>query len=188
MEVHASTLQEPVADGSRSASENDTQTPSASHFRQWRTQQRRQGAEVETRSIKRILVPTDFSPTSLRAVDFAAALAYQWGAVLTVLHVIDVNSECAAGAAEDLMGTLWEKAFEQMQHLASSLGEKVNSQTVIEEGLPWEQIIEKSGQADLVIFGKRDCKPIWNPFSKRTAQAVIENARCPVMLFCPGSS
>src|ERR1700690_2780050 len=41
--------------------------------------------------IRKILVATDFSPCSTRAVESAVALARQCGASLTLLHVIDIN-------------------------------------------------------------------------------------------------
>jgi len=69
-----------------------------------------------------------------------------------------------------------------MGKLAFSLSGHVDAQTAIEEGLPWEQIIEKSLQSDVLILGKSRSRPGFHLFSKHTAQRVIENATCPVIV------
>ena len=136
------------------------------------------------RLINKILVPTDFSPCSHRALEFAVSLAQQCEANLTILHVVDINTQSPGESmrAVELMKGLWETGFEQMGKLAFSLSGQVNAQTAIEEGLPWEQILEKSLQADLVILGKPCAKSGFKPFCKNTAQRVIENAACPVIV------
>lgn len=40
-------------------------------------------------AIKRLLVPIDFSPASLLAVDYAIDVARRYGAAIEVLHVIE---------------------------------------------------------------------------------------------------
>ena len=135
--------------------------------------------------ISRILVPTDFSTCSAKALKYAVSLAQQFRANLTVLHVIDINSQSAHGhsmPAADMMTQLWQSGFEQMRRVAFELHGHVDAQTAIEEGMPYEQIIERSHQADLVILGKPCHKPGWKLFSKQTAERVIENAACPVIV------
>ena len=66
--------------------------------------------EEPGRPIRRILVPTDFSPCSLRAVERAIAMARQSNAALTILHVIEIDPPAASshyGTADDLMRPLW---------------------------------------------------------------------------------
>src|SRR6266404_5027424 len=58
------------------------------------------------RAIHKILVPTNFAPSSCTAVDCAIAMAGQSGATLSILQVIDINSPAARahfGTAHDLM-------------------------------------------------------------------------------------
>lgn len=143
-----------------------------------------QGGQQMDRCIKKILVPTDFSPCSQRAINLAVSLAQQCQANLTILHVVDINTQSPGESlrAVDLMKRLWETGFEQMGKLAFSLSGQVDAQTVIEEGLPWEQIVEKSFKADMVILGKPRPKSGFKPFCKNTAQRVIENAACPVVV------
>src|SRR5262245_8151046 len=48
--------------------------------------------------VRKILVPTDFSPAATKAVEHAVALAIQCGAAMTVFHVIDINAYIDAGS------------------------------------------------------------------------------------------
>ena len=137
------------------------------------------------RTIRKILVPTDFSTASERAVEQAVAIAYQCDATLTILHVIDINAQAEphrCGSAPDLMKHLWGEGTARMSQLAWSLCGRVQAQTAVQEGLPWEEIVERSCDFDLILLGKRRAKKRWNFFSKRTAHRVVENAACPVML------
>jgi len=139
----------------------------------------------QNRPIKRILVPTDFSAASSMAVERAVAIANQCNATLTILHVIDINAQAEpdrCGSAEALMKHLWGEGSARMGQLAWSLCGRVEAQTAVQEGLPWEEIVERSRDFDLVLLGENRARKRWNFFSKRTARRVLENAACPVML------
>jgi nucleotide-binding universal stress UspA family protein len=136
------------------------------------------------RAIRRILVPTNFSPGSARAVERAVEMAQQSDAILTILHVIDINPSAApthCGTAEDLMRRLWITATSEFARLKESI-EEVQSRvrTVIVEGLPYEAIVEKSSGFNLLVINEPRPKSAWNFFSKHTARRVIEQAKCPV--------
>ena len=141
------------------------------------------GANRGGYSFGRILVPTDFSPSSARAIEHAADLAGQSAAILTLLHVIDVNVRPKPGeTAAALMKHLWDDASRQMKHLARLLAGRIEARTAIEEGLPWEEIVEKSRAADLIVLGKDDSKSRWRFFARHTAERVIKHSTCPVMV------
>jgi nucleotide-binding universal stress UspA family protein len=156
MQCEAQTLDQPPAEEKTELEGKDTRVPvvqgRSMHFqRQGLGQPHHQAGQF----INKILVPTDFSPRSERALKFAVCLAQQCRANLTILHVIDINTQSTDGKclpACDMMKRLWETGFEQMAKLAFSLTGQVDAQTAVEEGLPSEQIIEKSHQADLVIL------------------------------------
>jgi nucleotide-binding universal stress UspA family protein len=137
------------------------------------------------RVVRRILLPTDFSPASARAVERAMAIANQCNAELTILHVVDINAQAApgeSGIAEDLMQRRWGEGSEQMGQLALSLCGQVEARTMIEQGLAWETIVEKSRDFDLVILGQNSGRSGRKLFSQHTGQRVIANAACPVMV------
>jgi nucleotide-binding universal stress UspA family protein len=137
------------------------------------------------KALASVLVATDFSPASAQAVERAVTLANQCHATLTILHVIDINAQPAlteSGTAHDLMKRRWEEGSGRMGQLAWSLCGRVAARTMLEEGLPWEQIVEKSADFDLLILGKCRARKGWKLFSNRTAQRVIEHSACPVMV------
>src|SRR5690242_11121700 len=60
----------------------------------------RQRALVQKHSewyIRNILVPTDYSPISAKALQRAMCIANQCDAAITILHVVDVNAQSSAG-------------------------------------------------------------------------------------------
>jgi nucleotide-binding universal stress UspA family protein len=80
------------------------------------------------------------------------------------------------------MKALWEEGLAKMRQMAWSLNGTVNAQTAMQEGLPWEEIAIKSQEADLLVIGKSCEKAGGRLFSRRTAQRVIANAACPVLV------
>lgn len=136
------------------------------------------------RPIHRILVPTDFSASSLRAIKRAVELARQYNATLTILHVIDINPPAAfthCGSADDLMRQLWVTGTAELAQLKKSLEQtQLQIRTLLVEGLPHEAIVENSSGFDLLVIGEPHAKSGWNFFSKHTAQRVIEQAKCRV--------
>jgi len=141
--------------------------------------------------IRRILVPTDFSPCSVQATAQAAELARQHDATLTILHVIDRNPAAARthlGTAESLMRQLWIMGIAKLRRLAQALAQKhTKTETRIVEGLPAETIVENCSGFDLLVIGEQRPKPVRRFFSKRTARRVMAQAECPVLLVHSGA-
>jgi nucleotide-binding universal stress UspA family protein len=136
--------------------------------------------KVQDVFVKRILVATDFSLASSKAVECAVALANQCNAFLTILHVIDVNTQAGSGTAEDLMKNLWAQGSAQMGQLAWSLSGRVEAQTILAEGLPWEVILEKSQDFGLLVLGQSGGRTARKLFSQHTLERVLGNSGCPV--------
>ena len=134
---------------------------------------------------EQILVATDFSIQAQKAILLAATLAHQCNATLTLLHVVDANPATAsahAGKAEDLMGQLWQNALNQMVRLKDQLSEQnILTETMIVEGLPWEQIATQSAGFDLLVLGKEPAPSFGNFFSRRTGRRALQHAACPVL-------
>ena len=132
--------------------------------------------------IRRILVPVDFSPASAKAIEGAMTISNQFNAVLSILHVVDINARIEAEDSESFMTRLWSESTSKLDHLARALGGQAEARTMIEQGLPWETIAQKSHDFDLVVLGKDNARKRRNLFSRHTAQRVIEYAACPVMV------
>lgn len=144
-----------------------------------------------SRGIRKILLATDFSPCSTKALKLAVALASQLAASLTILHVIDINPPAAfthAGGADALMQGLRVHAITEMDRLAGPLPRtQVETEPMIVEGLPAEGILDQSRHSDLVVLGMQSAKRSWSLFSRHTAQSVIEAAPCPVLVVREGT-
>lgn len=106
--------------------------------------------------IKHILVPTDFSEPSERAVAAAIDLARAFDARITLLHVWSLPSigyaEGLAWPIDDLQQAARE-ALAAAQTRVAKLYPKTES--VLLEGNEWKQILEtaKKRDCDLVVMG-----------------------------------
>lgn len=116
------------------------------------------------------------------AIERALEIANEHPAALTILHVVDINTQAKAEDSETLMKRVWGESTSQMAQLAGRFSGRVEARTMIEEGLPWETIIDKSRDYDLVVLGKNNAKTRHAFFSQHTAQRVFEGAACPVMV------
>jgi universal stress protein A len=135
--------------------------------------------------LKRILVPIDFSAASSAALEFAKSLAAQYDARLLLLHVIDINAQyprSTALPASEMMTELWTRGLTAMRELSRSLENQVAVRTVVEDGLPWEQIVSWSEESDLVILANNGKWSPWKIFSRHTMERVLQKAACPLMI------
>jgi nucleotide-binding universal stress UspA family protein len=135
--------------------------------------------------IKRILVPTNFSADSVEALREAAVLAQQCEAVITVLHVVDLNLHTpptGPANAEQLKRDLWKEALQKLDEAMLELDEGTEVQAMIVTGVPAEEIIGAADRHDLIVIGKNRRKRLWNLFSRRTVEGVLESAPCPVLV------
>jgi nucleotide-binding universal stress UspA family protein len=139
--------------------------------------------------IRNILAPTDFSPVSVEAVMQAAALARRYDALLTILHVIDINPPSArthVGSADELMRQQLATGRAELKRLSESLAQQqTRTQPRIIEGIPAEVIIENSSRFDLLVINEERPGSAWSLFSERTVQRVIESAACPLLIVHP---
>jgi nucleotide-binding universal stress UspA family protein len=117
--------------------------------------------------IKGILVATDASAASNRALDLAADLASKYDSSLTILHVVRemqlptelrkmAEVERIVGQEADVLKFVAEKIVSEAQQRAKRKGVK-NIRTAISEGDPASAIISqaKRRHVDLIVMGTR---------------------------------
>ncbi len=107
----------------------------------------------------RLLVGSDFSPNSKKALEMAAALASA-KTQIDLLHVIDDSFLAHYGTSgmASLMPVLQHRASETLAHFAQDvLPEKINCSRVLEIGPVSDKIIEyaHNHHADMIIIGQR---------------------------------
>jgi nucleotide-binding universal stress UspA family protein len=140
--------------------------------------------------LKRILVPTDFSDTSVVAVQYAIALAESLGSTVHVLHVLDNPLAYAWGAEAfieppaDYYERIEERARERMdQVLSEAQRKKFDAQLVLRTGSPFAEIIEYAGEhaIDLIVMGTHGRGAVAHMLLGSVAERVVRKASCPVL-------
>lgn len=146
------------------------------------------------RPVQNILVPTDFSTGSEKALLFAATIARNHRSRLTILHIVPPllppllgvlppvppRSE-ALRAARDQM-----KQFEADLRLKGVLRE-IESDTAIKRGEPWKVIsrILRSQGTDLIVMGTHGPTGLKKLILGSFAEVVFRKAPCPVLTVGP---
>jgi nucleotide-binding universal stress UspA family protein len=139
----------------------------------------------------RILVPIDGSAPAIRAVDAAIEMAGESGAALALVHVVDVRLTYVSEAGipwSELMASL---RSEGRQLLSSTtrlrLPPALRADELVREGEPAREILAaaRQWQADLIIIGRRSCRGLGRLVADGTADAVVRQAPCPVLVVCP---
>jgi nucleotide-binding universal stress UspA family protein len=137
-----------------------------------------------------ILVPVDFSPTSMNAVRAAAAIAAPDGD-LTLLHVIDerfINDAVAAGlgTSDEITGRLRERAeIDFTTMLDDQEHGEVSVERMIVVGTPFVEILKIARDLDLpmIVMGVRgrSTPPPEEVLFGSTAEKVLRGTRVPVL-------
>lgn len=136
-----------------------------------------------------ILVPVDFSPTSLNAIRVAVGIASPDGD-LTLLHVIDNNFiddavAAALGKSEDITTRLREQAEANFSNALEGIEtDGVNVARMIVVGAPFVEILKIARDLDLpmIVMGVRGrtTGPEELLFGS-TAEKVLRGSRVPVL-------
>ncbi len=142
--------------------------------------------EVQPLQIRNILVPTDFSPCTTRALQEAARLAKQHNATITLVYVVDLDMHTPAvgpANADKLRSELRTEGLAKLGQLAIDLArEQVGVRTLIREGLPAEEIADVARTHDLIVIGKGKTNRFCRIFSRRTVETLVTSAPCPVLV------
>ncbi len=140
---------------------------------------------------KQILCPVDFSDTSSRALEHAAALARWYGAQLTVLHVAPTFEPA------QVRGLLGETAYvpqmsreEMTERMRESLAVDTLSpgaRAVAEAGDTPRTIVEyaASSGTDLIVMGTHGRRGFARLLLGSVAERVLRDASCPVLTVPP---
>lgn len=135
-----------------------------------------------------LLVPIDFSPASLAALEYARGLVAATRAPgrLELLTVVD------ASAVDGILGhadpTLWEKLLSQARaRLAELAGD--DPLTVL-EGKPADVIVDhaQAVKADLIVMGSQGRTGVQRLMVGSVAERVVRHAPCPVLVVRAGTA
>ena len=137
--------------------------------------------------MKKIIVPVDGSRGAGEAVRFAAKLAKDSGAELTLLHVYDAPMASQFGLAgltdEDFERAMKEVAKQSFEAADAVLGPDASSADhQVAMGHPAEEICGKAQtlNADLVVMGTRGRSELESILLGSVSERVLRHAPCPV--------
>jgi universal stress protein A len=140
-----------------------------------------------------ILVPTDFSEHSDRALDQALDIAKQYNARVYLFHVIHlVIYRCAIdySISEDMIGELKRQAVDAAHDSLKKQLEKfpqsreVEVRTGIATGIIYDEILReaKEKKIDLIVIASLGQSGIAKYLIGGVARNVLKGAKCPVLL------
>jgi nucleotide-binding universal stress UspA family protein len=145
--------------------------------------------------IKRILVPLDFSPPSLQALDYAADTARRFGAELVLLHVVEpaffaaTNGIYGVGFDAGIVYREMEQAArQQLAELADSLrARRIAARVLLSVGRAHEVIVDaaKKMKVDLVVMSTHGRTGLSHVVMGSVAERVVRTAACPVLTMHP---
>jgi universal stress protein A len=135
--------------------------------------------------IRKILVPTDFSPGAAVAIDEARMLAKAFGATVTLLHVYSLptyvfpdGSTFIAGA--EVTARIERDVEEALSRTAQTIGD-VPVETRSQIGSAWDEIVRAARAYDLVVMGTHGRSGLRHLFLGSVAEKVVRHAPCPVL-------
>jgi universal stress protein A len=138
--------------------------------------------------VRRVLCPTDFSPTADHAAELAAEMAMKFGADLVLLHVIPdlsypLRSFGAVTAYPHLREELHLRAKEELDKHAATLKAGKPVTTELRDGAAHEAILAcaKERGADLIVLGTHGHTGFKHMLLGSTAEKVVRTAACPVL-------
>jgi nucleotide-binding universal stress UspA family protein len=146
-----------------------------------------------------ILVPTDFSDTAQRALDYAKVLAEAFGATLHVVHVaqdpltyvpmMEPNMSTAAVLAQvrDELGS--DARHRLSTALSDAEQKKFRPKWELRWGLPYVEIDDYAARhgIDLIVMGTHGRGAIGGLFLGSVADKLIRKAPCPVLVVRPAA-
>lgn len=138
--------------------------------------------------MKRILVPIDFSKTSIEALGQAENFAEKFGASLVLLHVVE-----KAPFMADLQNVPLAMSDEQIADKANveltllgrrALKEKTSFEVQVRSGKAHQEITEaaKALGVDMIVISTHGYTGLKHTLLGSTAERVVRHAHCPVLV------
>lgn len=143
-----------------------------------------------------MLVATDFSEASNRALEYAFTFASSLDIDMLVLHVIDGRTDMAMvysyddeskemnQASQDEMAQEVKKVLDQEIQKGITYDNKLRVTTLVRHGVPYNQILKvaEDKKVDFIVMGARGTSSVEEFFIGGVAEKVSRRAPCPVFL------
>lgn len=141
----------------------------------------------------RILVPTDFSPPSDAALEYARNLAARFGSSLRILHVIDDPTASSDFVADGFAPSTENIRTELLEHARGRLARRLDDLTRYHVqadavmGLPAATIVDYAAAtgSTLIVMGTHGRTGLAHLLMGSVAAQVVRTAPCPVLTVRP---
>jgi nucleotide-binding universal stress UspA family protein len=138
--------------------------------------------------LKRILVPTDFSPPSQAALETAIELARRFGATLTLFHAHDLPAyvfpDGVMPVSPEILAELERSMLAELNRLAMRVrAAAVAAETRTGVGAHDVEILRCAEEigADMIVMGTHGRTGIRHALLGSVAEKVVRRSRCPVL-------
>jgi len=143
-------------------------------------------------SIKNVLFPTDFSPTSEAALPYAAAICRRFGSTLHLAHVLsDAGLLMMAGGVDYVsMGTIYEDANNEAKERLDQISgrfETIPHRSYVRHGFVWKSLADiiEANKIDLIVVGTHGRTGLGKLLLGSVAEDILRHAPCPVLTVGP---
>ena len=132
--------------------------------------------------LKEILVPTDFSDCSRKALIYAIPFAKQFDATITVVHVAPYFIQSPGIVVDDTQ--LLEDSRKGLDNVVRELSSLTKARAVFRMGNTASEIVAvaQETRADLIIISTHGNSGLMHLFLGSTAEKVVRHAPCPVLV------
>jgi nucleotide-binding universal stress UspA family protein len=139
--------------------------------------------------IKSVLVPLDFSPPSKKALGYAGAIARQFKAKLTLLHVVEPVATADFAASFPLVmedDKLMAAAKNELVRTVKAARIPVGSveKILVRFGRSFHEIAEaaRTRKVDLIVISTHGYTGLKHALLGSTTERVVRHAPCPVLV------
>jgi nucleotide-binding universal stress UspA family protein len=144
---------------------------------------------MKTVTIQKILIPIDFSETSMLAIEHAAFTAQLFKAELVLLHIVEKHWDQFSIIAPELRinssSELTDAIEKRLDEIASDIRAKygVKSMTITTSGNIFNEIlsVSKEQAVDMVVMGTHGTSGFVEFFAGSNTFKVVTQAECPVI-------
>ena len=135
---------------------------------------------------KNLLVPVDFKPESITALDYAIKIADTIEADIHLLYVIEIESPLLKMVlTEEQRGLILEGARKKQEALSleKSAGFRGTICTRVAQGKIYKKIVESAveSKADLIVMGRKDSSDMVKNFTGTNTLHIIRESNIPVI-------
>ena len=145
------------------------------------------------KAYKNIIVPTDGSVNSKRALEHAVVLASSLGASITLVYVANIVSvisnfdqipNASGYVTEQVALDMEEEGKGVLDDFAKEVPEGIEVKTVFEVGSPGPAVLSvaKKYKADLIVMGSRGLGPLKGLVMGSVSSYVVTHSGCPVLI------